>query len=171
MKTRWMALFLLVVAAVFSRLIPHPWNWTAVGAASLLAGARFERFGFAVAVPVLGLALSDLILGFHSLIFWVYGAFALSAAGAWFFREKMTGWRLPFAALLGSTSFFLITNFAVWLSGGLYPKTMEGLLACYTAALPFWGNHVLGDVVYTPVLFAAWALIEKWALRPVELPA
>ena len=39
------------------------------------------------------------------------------------------------AALVTSISFFLISNFAVWAVGGMYPKTLPGLAACYVAGL------------------------------------
>ena len=68
---------------------------------------------------------------------------------------------------IGTLLFFLVTNFGVWALGTMYPNTFAGLLACYVAAVPFFGNTLLGDAAYTVVLFGGLALAEKWlpALR------
>lgn len=161
MKPRSFALAALIATAILSRLVPHPWNWTAIGAMALLGGARFDRLATALMVTLGALVASDLVLGFHSLIPVIYGTFVLIVIGAWWAREKMTGWRIPAAAGLASGFFFLVTNFAVWLQGGMYPMTGTGLVACYTAALPFWGNQLLGDLILTPVFFAVWDLVDQ----------
>jgi hypothetical protein len=38
---------------------------------------------------------------------------------------------------------------------------MAGLSACYLAGIPFYGNQVLGDVVYTVAIFGGYALIHR----------
>ena len=75
------------------------------------------------------------------------------------------------ATLTGSCLFFLITNLAVWASGGIYPRTMVGLMECYTAAIPFFRNSLFGDCCYSFVLFGAWALAETRfpVLRPAPV--
>jgi len=77
------------------------------------------------------------------------------------------------AALAGSVLFFLITNFGVWWFQSLYPHTLDGLIACYVAAIPFFRNTLLGDLLYTAVLFGGFALLEMRfsALRAPVTPA
>ena len=65
------------------------------------------------------------------------------------------------AALAGSLLFFVFTNLAVWLSGQLYPLTGSGLAACYVAAIPYYRNSVLGDMLFSTVLFGGLALLEN----------
>lgn len=161
MNKRFAALALLVLVAALSRLLPHPWNWTAIGAAALLGGARFEKTWEAVLVPLAALLVTDLILGFHGTMAAVYGAFALTAVGARFFRDSIHGWKIGLAAFLASLAFFLITNFAVWASGGWYPMNAQGLIACFVAGLPFWGSQLAGDLFYSAVLFGLWDLAES----------
>ncbi len=156
----WMALAGLVCAAVLSRLLPHPWNWTMVGGAALLSGARFEKAWQGVLVPLLALLISDLALGFYQGMVFVYGSFALIALGAFWGREKITGWRIPVAAAVASLGFFAVTNLGVWWSGVMYPITPQGLVACYVAGLPFLGSQMLGDVVTATVLFKVWDLVQ-----------
>lgn len=163
MTKRFVALAGLILIAVFSRFLPHPWNWTAIGAAALLGGARFEKRWEAVLVPVAALVLSDLILGFHELTAVVYGAFALIALGAHAVRGKITGWRIGSAALVASVFFFLVTNFAVWAMGSTYSPNLSGLMASYLAGLPFLASQALGDVFYSAILFTLWDQLEARA--------
>lgn len=165
---RFAALSALILVAAMSRLLPHPWNWTAIGAVALLGGARFEKTWEALLVPLAALFLSDLALGllagktfgFHETLPVVYGAFALTALAARFFQHSIRGWKIALAAFLASLGFFLTTNFAVWAGGGWYTPNLQGLIACYVAGLPFWASQLLGDLFYSAVLFTIWQAAE-----------
>ena len=60
------------------------------------------------------------------------------------------------AAALASISFFLISNFSVWLYSTTYSADFAGLISCYVAGLPFYQATLLSDLVFTPLGFAAW---------------
>jgi hypothetical protein len=91
----------------------------------------------------------------------VYGTFALVVCiGLWLQRHRSPIW-IAGAALASSVLFFITTNLGVWAFEGMYPKTAEGLIACYTAALPFFRNTLEGDLFYTLVLFGSFALLER----------
>lgn len=168
---------LLIVVAALSRLLPHPPNFTPLAAIGLFGAAHFERRWLALLVPFAALFVSDLLL--NNIIFssyyegfvwitsvWIYLAFALVlAAGRLLLRPGVTFPRVLGASLTASALFFLVSNFSTWLETGLYPKTFAGLMSCYAAGLPFFGNTVLGDLVFSGVLFGgyAWMLRGKWA--------
>ena len=64
--------------------------------------------------------------------------------------------------VVGATfSFFVITNFAVWVMGALYPKTLEGLMACYIAAIPFYGNTLASTALFSATFFG----LTKWVQK------
>ena len=67
------------------------------------------------------------------------------------------------SALAGSVSFFLISNFAVWAAWDMYPRTVAGLMACYEAGIPFFRHAVVGDLLFTAVMFGAPALAQSLA--------
>lgn len=160
--TRWAAWALLVVLAAFSRLLPHPPNFIPIGAMALFTGAHMGLRPAAFAVPLLAMLVSDLLIGLHMLMPVVYGSFALITVLGWaVLRTRRSPWRLGGAALLASTLFYLITNFGVWALGSWYPKTLEGLLACYVAAIPFFGNTIAGDLFFVALLFGGWAWLER----------
>jgi hypothetical protein len=156
MNTRNITLVLLVVLAAFSRLIPHPANFTAVGAMALFGGAYFSNKKVSVLLPLIALIISDLAIGFHSSMFAVYAAFAFIGMIGWSLNGKLSVARVGGTSLLASFAFFLISNFGVWVSGELYAMNFEGLVQCYVMAIPFFGNQILGDVFFSGVLFAGY---------------
>ncbi|MBI5466032.1 MAG: hypothetical protein HY974_01935 [Candidatus Kerfeldbacteria bacterium] len=161
MKKNLIISFALIALIVVSRLVPHVWNVAPVAAAALLAGVILPR-KWALAVPLSGMLLGDFIIGFYHVpvMLTVYASFALMIyLGTWL--REMQPHRLVLASLASSTFFFLTTNFAVWASADWYPKTWAGLQLCYTLALPFFRNTMLGDLIFTAVLFGVWALVYR----------
>lgn len=151
-----------VLVGVLTRLIPHPVNFTAVGALALWATTFFQDRRAAFAIPLAILILSDLVLGFHSTMVWVYGAFFFIAALALVIQPRLSWGRAIAGSLTASLLFFVITNFGVWVSGELYPMTAEGLSQCYIMALPFLKNQVAGDLFFTVAIgLVARALAER----------
>jgi len=160
-KTRFAVLGGMILAAAASRLIPHPPNFTPIAAIALFAGAQFTDKRFAFLVPLAGLLLSDLALGFHSLVPIVYGTFALIVCLGLMLQRGKSAPRIALFSLAGALLFFGTTNLAVWLFGGLYPKTAAGLIECYVAAIPFFWNTLLGDLFYSALLFGGIAFAER----------
>lgn len=169
-KPRLIVLMAMTMAAVASRLVPHPWNLTSITAVALFGGAYFEDRRLAFAVPLAALFLSDLVLGFYSGMPIVYLTFALIVGvGVWLSRRRQPA-LIAGAALFSSILFFLLTNLGVWAFGSIYPRTMAGLEACYIAAIPFFRGSVEGDLLYTLILFGGFAVLERrfTNLRPPE---
>lgn len=152
---------MIVLAAAFSRLIPHPWNFTAIGAMALFGGASFRSKTLSLVLPVAALFLSDLVLGLHSTMVFVYAAFVLIGILGWSLQEKKTALRVGTYALASSAIFFLVSNFGVWMTQALYPHNGAGLVECYVAALPFLQNQVLGDLFYSAILFGGFAFASR----------
>lgn len=148
--------------AVAGRLIPHPANFTPVGASALFGGARLQR-PWNYLAPLAVMSLTDLLLGGHKTMIYVY--FSLIAAvwiGERLIQNARFG-RMIIASVLASTVFFVITNFGVWQSTPMYPHTLAGLVACYTAAIPFWRNALAGDMLFGVAMFYLPVLHEAFA--------
>ena len=163
----------MILAAALSRLFPHPPNLTSVAAVALFGGAYLADRRLAFLVPLGALFLSDLILGFYPHMEMVYASFALIVCIGFSLRQRRSILRVAGAALAGSVLFFLATNFGVWWFQSLYPHTLDGLVACYAAAIPFFRNTLLGDLLYAALLFGGFALLEMRfaALRAPGTPA
>jgi hypothetical protein len=176
----------LAILAGIVRLLPHPWNFTPLGALGLYGGARLRSWQ-AFALPLVVLAVTDLVLWVlldnHPFDPFVYGSFLIYVLLGRLLSRTQSPWRIGLASLVGSLQFFIITNFGVWLTGlgkpyATYPGSLEGLVACYLAAIPFYGkdvapplgflgNTILGDLAFTALLFAGHALLARWAF-PAE---
>lgn len=142
----------IIILGAASRLLPHPPNVTPLTAMALLGGAMLAPKA-AFALPLVALALSDLFLGLHPTLPFVYVSFLATAWLGLKLRENPGPGKILAACLASSVLFFVVTNLGVWLAAGLYSRDFSGLVACYTAAIPFFRNSVLGDVLFTALLF------------------
>jgi hypothetical protein len=156
--------FGLVGLDVVARLVPHEPNFTPVAASALFAGSTLRSPALAFVVPLAAMALADGVLGFND---WrvtavVYAAVAIPAMlGVFAMRSATLLLALPLA-VTSSVIFFVATNWAVWMFSGIYTRDAGGLLKCYTAAIPFFQNTVLGDLIWTAILFGL-----LWAWRAI----
>jgi hypothetical protein len=169
-----LAIFVLFLAAL-SRFVPHmlhgvAYNFTAVGAGLLFFGSRRPRWQMVLAVAVMG--LSDIVLttavyhyAFHLrdyLVTWAwYAGVCLLGSGL---LRKPTVLRVAGGVLASASSFFLLSNFVVWMGSAIYPHSVAGLASCYAAGLPFYGN----DLISTGIFAAAFFGLPVLATRLVE---
>lgn len=162
LKPRFLTLLAITLAAAAARLLPHPPNFTPIAAMALFGGCHFASKPSAFGVPLAAMFLSDLLLGygFHAVLPFVYGSFALTVCLGLLIRPRRTPLTIGGVTLAASVSFFLVTNFGVWVQGHLYPRTLEGVVACYIAAIPFFRNTLAGDAFYTLALFGGFALAQ-----------
>ncbi len=170
---RYFTAFLWVVFGVLGRLLPHPPNVTPLTSIALFGGSQLSRRS-AFLVTMLTLLLSDALLALatgHAVfglwsIFTYSGFAAIVLAGMWLRLQPTAGRTLGF---LGASSlgFWLWTNFGVWATNDhqLYPRTLEGLGACYIAALPFLGNALVGDLCWGLAMFLSFAALRKISPR------
>ncbi|OAV46053.1 DUF6580 family putative transport protein [Lewinella sp. 4G2] len=161
-------ILVLIVAAVATRLLPHPPNFVPVGAMALFGAAALPKKWMAVLVPLAAFYLSDLVLNnvvyaayFEGLYFgadpFIYGGILLMVLlGLGVLRSQKFNWLRIGGAAIGATAiFFLLSNFGVWVSGTMYPKTAGGLGLAYVAGLPFLLNSLLANLVFSGILFGA----------------
>ncbi len=135
----------LVLAA--SRFIPHPPNFTSLLTLSFyvpaLLGIRY------LPALVIGFLITDLFIGFHSLTLFTWGSVILIGLCSKFFLSSI--YSRVFGSLLGACVFFIITNFGVW-SMGSYGYTLNGLLLCYTLAIPFFGYSLISTFIFSGII-------------------
>lgn len=173
-----MLAYLFVVLAVAARVLAGTgtfslWGFTPVGASLLFFGSRMPRKHFWA--PVALLIGSDVYLNlvrYHMALTWDQGVVWAWYLGACCIGLLLRGRVKPLyvgASALGSSiSFFLVSNFAVWLAGNIvYPKTFAGLGACYVAGIPFFRNDMVSTLLFSAVFFGAAALVEH-ASRTAE---
>ena len=166
-----MSSFLLVLVAIISRVVPHTWlNFTAVGGSLIFFGAR--RPLREAIVPLVLMACTDYYLtvyaynyAFHVqgyLLTWVWYAAAI-VLGRILLRDQVSVARAGSATLLSATSFFAVSNYAVWAGSGMYPHSIAGLATCYAAALPFYRNDVVSTALVLGLAFGLPVLARHMA--------
>jgi len=157
-KKQLLILSFILVAAII-RLFPHMPNVTPITAMALFSGVYFTNKKYAFIVPIAAMLISDIFIGFYSISIFVYLAFIL--VGYIGIKSKKISIK---TILISSISFFVITNFGVWLLA--YPKTAVGLMECYTLAIPFFRNSLIGDFFFSGVMYFAFEFISKKYLKP-----
>ncbi|MGY8918964.1 MAG: DUF6580 family putative transport protein [Flavobacteriales bacterium] len=146
---------LFIIVAALMRLIPHPPNFVPITAIAIFAGVKFNNIKIAYTIPISIMLISDLFIGFYSISLFVYLAFILIITYSSFIKKYSLK-----NIILSSVMFFVITNFGVWLMGG-YPKSIEGLVLCYTMAIPFFTNSIIADLFFSAILYYGFEKIEK----------
>ena len=141
----------LILILSFSRLIPHPWNFTPVLAMGIFSGFYFKNFILSSFIVISSMFIGDLYLGFHSTMFFTYISLIIAVAlGLFVNKFKFT--EVLFTGLASSVCFFAITNFGAWLTLEMYEKNLTGLLQSYVLAIPFFHNTLISTLLYLVVL-------------------
>ena len=143
-----------IIVAVLVRLFPHPPNVAPITAVALFAGTHFSRKHWAILMPILAMSVTDVFLGFSMITPIVYLAFVGVTALGFVLKKMNIG-----TVLLSSLLFFVVTNLGVWFL--YYPLTPEGLLTCFTLAVPFFGYAVVGDLFFSAALLFGYRYAAK----------
>ena len=163
MKTIITFLFISSILAL-GRLIPHPPNFTPILATAIYTPYMVNNKWLAMLIPLSAMFIADIIIGFHPYMLWVYGAIGISTLlSYWSMQFNKKYIQLGAMAIVSSVLFFIITNFGVWTIWDYYPKTINGLLLCYTMAIPFFQNTLLGTIIYTAIITLTIQKGEKYA--------
>ena len=161
----------MILLSAFSRMIPHMPNFSTLGAIGLFGAAYFSKKWQAFLIPIAATWLSDLFINnviyakyypsfnwFYEGFYWQYGSYLLITFIGLIIFKNITLPRVFAGALCSTIVFFLISNFACWPA---YSHTFGGLINCYAAGLPFLKGTLLGDFLYSGVLFGTFALAQK----------
>jgi hypothetical protein len=152
-RTQKILTVFLLALGIGWRLLPHASNFAPVGAIAILAGLYLPK-RWAIIVPVLIMATSDLAVGLHRLSLLIWATYGLIGLLAYSAKGRLQGWRAVGFAPLSAVLFFLITNFGVWAQGQMYERSWSGLIHCYYMGLPFIRATLVSDMVFTVVLIA-----------------
>ena len=134
----------IFLALSISRFVPHPPNFTSLIALSFYIPALFGRKY--IPAIIISFAITDLVIGLHAVTFFTWGSVLLIGLISNYFSKTLLK-RLS-GALLGAVIFFVITNFGVWVSG-IYGYTLNGIISCYTLAIPFFAYSVISTILFS----------------------
>ena len=167
-------LSIIILLAAFTRIMPHPPNFSPMAAIGLFGAAHFAKKWQAFFIPLIGIWVSDLVINnyvysssssnfvwFYSGFYWQYISYILIIfTGLFIFNRGISLTKTAGGMISSSGIFFLVSNFGVWAGGTMYPKNFGGLITCYAAGVPFIHNTIISDVLFTTVLFGAYYLLQ-----------
>jgi len=175
MSNNKLLIIFLILLGILLRFVPHDPNFAPIGAIALFSTSYLpKRYSWSIALIVM--LMTDIFLGFHSVMIWVYGSYLLIAL--FNSEEKLSRFsykKLITKALFSSVLFYLLTNFGVWISTDLYAKNLQGFSECYFLALPFFRNTLMGDMFYSLVFFGGYNYLKNSVFlnlypgKPVEI--
>ena len=155
--------FAVILILVVSRLIPHPPNFTPIISVAILCSFFFNSWIKGLFIVVISMLISDLVIGFHSNMFFVYMSLIAISIYSKFFFQNFKIKNVFIHCFLSSLIFFIISNFGVWVLGNLYSKDIQGLYECYFMAIPFFSNTLLSTIFFTyAYFFCNKSLLEKY---------
>jgi hypothetical protein len=177
---------LLIVIASLYRIMPgRPYGFAPQIAMAIFGGAIIKDKKFAFLLPLLSMFISDAMFeilfrngvgnmpGFYDGQVINYILFtSLTMFGFIIKNFKIS--RIAIASLAAPTTYFLLSNFMVWLSSSPYaglqrPKTFNGLLLCLGDGLPFYAWSIAATLVFSAILFGSYFLITKVSLQTAEV--
>jgi hypothetical protein len=165
-----MLAYLFLAVAIAVRFLPHAWSFTPLGAALLFFGSRQPRKQLWIAIAIAALAdvlltvyVYRLPLGWEALASTLF--YVLAVGMGTLLKDNADLVKVSGASLAGSVLFFIVSNFATWAAYDLYPHTWSGLVTCYVAAIPFFRNHVVGELLFAMAIFGTPMLIEAMQRR------
>ncbi len=169
---------LILAASLYRAWDGRPFGFAPQIAMALFAGSVISNRKFAFLVPVLSMLASDIfyqvlynqgltnIQGFYSGQWQNYLLIA-SVTVIGFFINKESILKIAAGSLAGAVYYFVVSNFLVWIGGGLdinnqpYPKSFAGLTECFAAGLPFFKWSVYSTLIFSGIFFGSYYIFSK----------
>ena len=145
----------LILLLAFSRLIPHPPNFTPIIAVAIMSGYLFKNINMSFVVLLASMLVADAFMGFYENMTFVYLSLFLITYIFFKLTNKINLKNLFVFGFLGSLIFYIISNFGFWFFGDLYEKNLNGLINCYILAIPFFKNTLISTIIFSYSAFIA----------------
>tara|TARA_Y100000022_G_scaffold44673_2_gene37269 strand:+ start:174 stop:689 length:516 start_codon:yes stop_codon:yes gene_type:complete len=161
MKNDLMIPIIMMTLLVISRMISDIPNFTATIALIMFTSYLIRDKFLSVLVILVSQIISDLYIGIYSSMFFVYGAYVFIALLSPIIMNKLSFKSVLISSLVTPTIFYIVSNFGVWITGSTYPLSLDGLIMCYVAGIPFFDETLLSTVVFSVTIYVMMKLIVK----------
>ena len=161
MKNDLMIPIIMMPLLVISRMISDIPNFTATIALIMFTSYLIRDKFLSVLVILVSQIISDLYIGIYSSMFFVYGAYVFIALLSPIIMNKLNFKSVLISSLVTPTIFYIVSNFGVWITGSTYPLSLDGLIMCYVAGIPFFDETLLSTVVFSVTIYVMMKLIVK----------
>tara|TARA_B100001564_G_scaffold240329_1_gene203378 strand:+ start:875 stop:1390 length:516 start_codon:yes stop_codon:yes gene_type:complete len=161
MKNDLMIPIIMMTLLIISRMISDIPNFTATIALIMFTSYLIRDKFLSVLVILVSQIISDLYIGIYSSMFFVYGAYVFIALLSPIIMNKLSFKSVLISSLVTPTIFYIVSNFGVWITGSTYPLSLDGLIMCYVAGIPFFDETLLSTVVFSVTIYVMMKLIVK----------
>ena len=161
MKNDLMIPIIMMTLLIISRMISDIPNFTATIALIMFTSYLIRDKFLSVLVILVSQIISDLYIGIYSSMFFVYGAYVFIALLSPIIMNKLSYKSVLISSLVTPTIFYIVSNFGVWITESTYPLSLDGLIMCYVAGIPFFDETLLSTVVFSVTIYAMMKLIVK----------
>ena len=161
MKNNLMIPIIMMTLLVISRMISDIPNFTATIALIMFTSYLIRDKFLSVLVILVSQIISDLYIVIYSSMFFVYGAYVFIALLSPIIMNKLSFKSVLISSLVTPTIFYIVSNFGVWITGSTYPLSLDGLIMCYVAGIPFFDETLLSTVVFSVTIYVMMKLIVK----------
>jgi len=161
MKNDLMIPIIMMTLLIISRMISDIPNFTATIALIMFTSYLIRDKFQSVLVILVSQIISDLYIGIYSSMFFVYGAYVFIALLSPIIMNKLSFKSVLISSLVTPTIFYIVSNFGVWITGSTYPLSLDGLIMCYVAGIPFFDETLLSTVVFSVTIYVMMKLIVK----------
>lgn len=159
---KWIILIVFTILfSIIFRLNNNSPNFTPLISVALFSGIFFKN-KYSFLIPISIMLISDFFIGFYQLpiMIAVYSSLILINLLGYKIKNRNSYFKIILNTVFGAILFFLITNFAVWVFGAWYPKTVSGLFTCFINAIPFFRNTLSSGLFFSSVFFIALELFS-----------
>ncbi len=168
-RTNNLIIIFIIILASISRLIPHPPNFTPILAIALFSGFQIKNRLLALLIPLISMYISDIVIGYHITILWVYCSLLIISSLGFIFSRYQSVSTFIFGLFSSALIFFIVTNFGVWYTSTFYEPNIFGLLMCYAAGIPFFTNTLLSTLIYGIIFYVTFKLSKSIFPESVSL--
>jgi hypothetical protein len=161
MKNALIIPIIMMTLLIISRMISDIPNFTATIALIMFTSYLIRDKFLSVLVILVSQIISDLYIGIYSSMFFVYGAYVFIALLSPIIMNKLSFKSVLISSLVTPTIFYIVSNFGVWITGSTYPLSLDGLIMCYVAGIPFFDETLLSTVVFSVTIYVMMKLIVK----------
>ena len=152
---------ILILLLIFSRLLPHPPNFTPIVAVAIMSGYLFKNLYLSILVLFFSMIVGDMFIGFYSNMFYVYFPLFVITYFCFFKNKNINAKNLFIYGIVSSVVFFIISNLGVWVSSDMYEKNISGLINCYIMAIPFLKNTIISTILFSYLSFISISTYNK----------
>ena len=152
-STRYIIIFFALMLLIASRSLSFIPNFTPTISLIVFISIMFRNNYTLAFIIVLSQLISDYFLGYYSSMLFVYLGYVLIALTSKYIMKNLSFIYVIWASCISVLIFYLVSNYGVWQMMGLYEYSLNGLMQCYIAGIPFLKYSLISTLLYSTTIY------------------